>query len=85
MPSAVVSLPSFVMLASVLKKKTIVKLVTILTFAIILIGYTFNLLQPHGNWEYVGYANYVVGAITSEKKLVIAPLFCIYFHQPNID
>ena len=47
MSSAVVSLPSFIMLAGVLKKKTLIKLAVILTIAIIIIGYTFNILQPY--------------------------------------
>ena len=46
MSSAVVSIPSFIMLASVLRKKTIIKLLIILTVTIIIIGYTFNILQP---------------------------------------
>ena len=47
MSSAVVSLPSFIMLASVLRKKTIIKLIVILITTIILIGYIFNWLQPY--------------------------------------
>lgn len=46
MASAVVSLPSFVLLSSVLQKRIIIKLAFILTVIIMLIGYVFNILQP---------------------------------------
>lgn len=46
MASAVVSVPSFILLGSVLQKKVIVKLAIILTVAIIVIGYIFNFIQP---------------------------------------
>ncbi len=47
MAAAVVSIPSFIMLGSVLKKVTLVKLVIFLIVAIIGIGYLFNFLQPY--------------------------------------
>lgn len=47
MSASVVSIPSFIMLSSVLKKKTLVKLVAVLTTAIIVIGYIFNFISPY--------------------------------------
>lgn len=46
MASAVVSLPSFILLAGVLQKKMIAKLAALLTIMIIVIGYLFNFLSP---------------------------------------
>lgn len=46
MASAVVSLPSFILLAGVLQKKVIAKLAVVLTIMIIVIGYLFNFLEP---------------------------------------
>lgn len=46
MAASVVSIPSFIMLGSTLKKKTLIKLVTLLTIAIICIGYVFNFVAP---------------------------------------
>lgn len=42
MSSAVVSIPSFVMLGAVLKKKTLIKLAIALSICIIIMGYIFN-------------------------------------------
>lgn len=47
MSSAIVSLPSFVMLGSVLKKKTLIKLVILLSISIIVVGYIFNYIYPY--------------------------------------
>lgn len=47
MAASVVSIPSFIMLGSTLKKKTLVKLVVLLTIAIICIGYVFNYVAPY--------------------------------------
>lgn len=44
MSSAVVSVPSFVMLGSVLKKKTLIKLALCLTICITIIGYLLNFI-----------------------------------------
>ncbi len=46
MSSAVVSIPSFIMLGSVLKKQTLVKLGVYLSITIIIIGYIFNFIAP---------------------------------------
>ena len=46
MASAVVSIPSFILLSSVLQKKVIIRLVFILIVVIIANGYLFNALQP---------------------------------------
>lgn len=46
MSSSVVSIPSFIMLGSVLKKQTLVKLAIYLSIAIIIIGYIFNFVAP---------------------------------------
>ncbi len=46
MAASVVSIPSFIMLGSTLQKKTLIKLVTLLTVAIICIGYIFNFVAP---------------------------------------
>lgn len=47
MASSIVSVPSFIMLSSALKKKTIAKLVIYLIIAIIIIGYIFNFFAPY--------------------------------------
>ncbi|ANV97333.1 hypothetical protein BBW65_00180 [Helicobacter enhydrae] len=46
MASSVVSIPSFILLGSVLQKRVIIKLAMILAVTIIIIGYVFNFLQP---------------------------------------
>ncbi len=46
MSSAVVSIPSFIMLGAALKKKTLVKLAASLSILIIIIGYIFNFISP---------------------------------------
>ncbi len=46
MSSAVVSIPSFIMLGAALKKKTLIKLAIYLSVLIIVIGYTFNFIAP---------------------------------------
>lgn len=47
MSSSVVSVPSFIMLSSALKKKTLIKLAIFLTIAIMIIGYIFNAISPY--------------------------------------
>lgn len=46
MSSAVVSIPSFIMLGSALRKKALIKLAIYLSIAIIIIGYIFNFIAP---------------------------------------
>lgn len=46
MSSAIVSVPSFVMLGSALKKKTLVKLAICLSICITIIGYILNYISP---------------------------------------
>ncbi len=47
MSSAVVSIPSFIMLGAALKKKTLIKLAIYLSILIIVIGYIFNFIAPY--------------------------------------
>lgn len=47
MSSAVVSVPSFILLSSIVKRKIIIRLVIILAISIITIGFIFNFFQPY--------------------------------------
>lgn len=47
MASAVVSVPSFILLSSIVKRKIIIRLIIILTISIMTIGFIFNFFQPY--------------------------------------